>query len=189
MHLIGSLIYGAGLRLQECLCLRVKDVDFDQRVLTVRDGKGRKDRQTVLPDALREALRGQIREVRAAHEKALGAGRGALTLPDALGRKYPHAAWQLRWQWVFPAARDYTEESTGRRRRHHLHPSVVQRAFQAAVHQSGLTRHATSHTLRHCFATHMLEAGYDVRTVQELMGHRDLNTTMIYTHVTTVGSK
>jgi integron integrase len=189
LRLIGSLLYGAGLRLQECLSLRVKDVDLDRRVLTVRDGKGRKDRETVLPDALREPLRRQLLEVRSAHRTALAAGRGAVTLPDALERKYPRAAWELAWQWVFPAARDYIAESTGQRRRHHLHPTVIQRAFRDAAKEAGLVKPATSHSLRHSFATHMLEAGYDVRTVQELMGHRDLNTTMIYTHVTTVGSK
>ncbi len=189
LRLIGSLLYGAGLRLQECLSLRVKDVNFDRRVLTVRNGKGRKDRETVLPDALREPLHRQMQEVCSAHEKAVASGRGAVSLPEALERKYPGAPWEIAWQWVFPAARDYFDESTGIRRRHHLHPTVVQRAFHAAAHEAGLTKPATCHTLRHSFATHMLEAGYDIRTVQELMGHRDLNTTMIYTHVTTVGGK
>jgi integron integrase len=189
LWLVGSLIYGAGLRLQECLSLRVKDVDFDRRVLTVRDGKGRKDRETVLPDALEEPLRGHLRRIRKTHEKEVADGRGAVTLPDALERKYPRAQWELGWQWVFPAGREYVDRSTGVLRRHHLHPSAVQRAFRTAAEEAGLAKRATSHSLRHSFATHMLEAGYDIRTVQELMGHRELNTTMIYTHVTTVGSK
>jgi integron integrase len=189
LWLVGSLIYGAGLRLQECLSLRVKDVDFDRRVLTVRDGKGRKDRETVLPDALGEALRGHLRKIRGAHEKELADGRGAVSLPEALERKYPRAPWKIGWQWVFPAGREYVDRTTGLLRRHHLHPTAVQRAFRAAAAEAGLTKRATSHSLRHSFATHMLEAGYDIRTVQELMGHRELNTTMIYTHVTTVGSK
>jgi len=189
LWLVGSLMYGGGLRLQECLSLRVKDVDFERRVLVVRDGKGRKDRETVLPHRLGTPLRRQIARVRAQHEKDLADGRGAVPLPDALERKFPKAAWELSWQWVFPARREYVDKEIGLLRRYHLHPTVVQRAFRDAVKQSGLTKPATSHSLRHAFATHMLEAGYDIRTVQELLGHHDLNTTMIYTHVTTVGSK
>jgi integron integrase len=187
--LVGSLMYGAGLRLQECLTLRMKDVDFDRRVLMVRDGKGRKDRETVLPDTLREPLRRHLDQVRPAHERDVADGRGAVSLPEALERKYPRAPWELGWQWVFPASREYVDTRTGLLRRHHLHPTMVQRAFRTAVKKAGLTKPATSHSLRHSFATHMLEAGYDIRTVQELLGHRELNTTMIYTHVTTVGSK
>jgi integron integrase len=189
LWLVGSLMYGAGLRLQECLTLRVKDVDFDRRVVMVRDGKGRKDREGVLPDALGEPLRRHLDQVRSAHERDLADGRGAVTLPDALERKYPRAPWELGWQWVFPASREYVDTRTGLLRRHHLHPTMVQRSFRTAAKQAGLTKPATSHSLRHSFATHMLEAGYDIRTVQELLGHRELNTTMIYTHVTTVGSK
>jgi integron integrase len=189
VRLVGSLMYGAGLRLQECLALRVKDVDFDRRVLVVRDGKGRKDRETILPDTVAEPLRRQLEDVRSAHERDLADGRGAVSLPEALERKYRRAPWELGWQWVFPASREYVDTTTGLLRRHHLHPSKVQRTFRKAVKKAGLTKPATSHSLRHSFATHMLEAGYDIRTLQELMGHRELNTTMIYTHVTTVGSK
>ena len=189
LWLVGSLMYGSGLRLQECLTLRVKDVDFDRRVLEVRDGKGRKDRETVLPDALGGPLRRHLDHVRSAHEKDVADGRGAVSLPDALERKYPRAPWEPGWHWVFPASREYVDTGTGLLRKHHLHPTVVQRAFRTAAREAGLAKPATSHSRRHSFATHMLEAGYDIRTLQELMGHRELNTTMIYTHVTTVGSK
>ena len=189
LWLIASLMYGGGLRLEECLGLRVKDVDFERRVLVVRDGKGRKDRETVFPRKLMEPLRQQLDQMRVGHERDLADGRGAVGLPYALERKHPHAAWELGWQWLFPAAREYVDTQTGAVRRHHLHPTVVQRAFRAAVQEAGVTKPATSHSLRHAFATHLLEAGYDIRTVQELLGHRDLNTTMIYLHVTTVGGK
>jgi len=189
LWLVGSLMYGGGLRLQECLSLRVKDVDFDRRVLLVRDGKGRKDRETVLPHALEKPLRRELDRIRVRHERDLAEGGGGVSLPDALERKFPRAAWELGWQWVFPARREYVDTGTGVLRRHHLHPTLVQRAFREAVKQAGLTKPATSHSLRHAFATHLLEAGYDIRTVQELLGHRELSTTMIYTHVTTVGSK
>jgi integron integrase len=189
LWLIASLMYGGGLRLEECLRLRVKDVDFGRRVLVVRDGKGRKDRETVLAAKLADPSRRQLEWVRSRHEKWFADGRGAVTLPDALERKYPRAPWELGWQWMFPAVREYLDTRTGILRRHHLHPTVVQRAFRAAVRAAGLTKPATTHSLRHAFATHMLESGYDIRTIQELLGHRDVSTTMIYTHVTTVGSK
>jgi integron integrase len=189
LWLIASLLYGSGLRLQECLSLRVKDIDFERRVLVVRDGKGQKDRETVLPLKLVEPLRRHLARVLTDHAKHLAEGRGAVNLPNALARKYPRAAWTSGWQWVFPAVREYVDLETGTSRRHYLHPTVVQRAFATAVRAAGLAKPATCHSLRHSFATHMLESGYDIRTIQELLGHRDLNTTMIYTHVTTIGSK
>jgi site-specific recombinase XerD len=157
----------------------VKDLDFERRVLVVRDGKGRKDRETVFPAKLLEPLRQHLEWVRTQHDKNLADGRGAATLPDALARKYPRAAWALGWQWVFPATREYVDTETGTLRRHHMHPTVVQRAFCAAVRDAGIAKPATSHSLRHSFATQMLESGYDIRTIQELLGHRDLTTTMI----------
>jgi integron integrase len=187
--LVGSLMYGSGLRLEECLRLRLKDIDFDRRVLVVRNGKGQKDRETVLPQSLFKPLRRHLDGVRATHARDLADGNGAVSLPDALERKYPRAAWEIGWQWVFPARRHYVDTRSGILRKDHLHQSMVQRVFRTAAKEAGLTKPATSHCLRHSFATHMLEAGYDIRTVQELLGHRDLNTTMIYTHVTTVGSK
>lgn len=189
LWLIASLLYGSGLRLQECLSLRVKDLDFERRVLVVRDGKGRKDRETVFPAKLLEPLRRHLAWAHAQHAKHLADGRGAVTLPDALARKYPRAAWAPGWQWVFPAAREYVDVETGTLRRHYLHATVVQRGFAAAVRAAGIAKPATCHSMRHSFATHMLEAGYDIRTIQELLGHRDLTTTMIYTHVTNIGSK
>jgi integron integrase len=182
-RLMGVLLYGAGLRLLECARLRVKDVDFAANQIVVRSGKGDRDRVTLLPTAIRPALERHLMRVRTQHQRDLGAGAGWVELPHALARKYPNAGREWPWQWVFPATRTYTERPTAQRRRHHLHETVVQRAVHRAVRDAGLTKPASCHTFRHSFATHLLEDGYGIRTVQELLGHRDVRTTMIYTHV------
>ena len=187
--LMGSLLYGAGLRLLECAELRVKDLNFDRGELLVRDGKGGKDRVTMLPGAVRGPLLDHLKRVRVQHDVDEAAGRGAVALPGALRAKYPNAATEWAWQWVFPATRFYVDAATGERRRHHLHESVLQRAVKDAARSAGIPRPATCHSLRHSFATHLLEAGYDIRTIQELLGHRDVSTTMIYTHVLNQGGR
>jgi integron integrase len=187
--LMASLMYGAGLRLLECAELRVKDINFDRGELMVRDGKGGKDRVTMLPATLRGPLLEHLTRVKAQHEANLAAGRGSVALPGALRVKYPNAPREWAWQWVFPATRFFVDRTTGERRRHHLHESVLQRAVKDAVRAAGIARPATSHSLRHSFATHLLEAGYDIRTIQELLGHRDVSTTMVYTHVLNQGGR
>ena len=182
-RLMAVLLYGAGLRLFECARLRTKDVDFGANQLVVRRGKGDRDRVTVLPAIARGPLASHLERVRGQHRADLGRGGGWVELPGALARKYPEAARDWSWQWVFPATRPYVDPATGQRRRHHLHESVVQRAVKEAVRRSGIGKPASCHTFRHSFATHVLEDGYDIRTVQELLGHRDVSTTMIYTHV------
>jgi integron integrase len=185
--LIASLLYGSGLRLMEAVRLRVKDVDFGQKHLIVRDGKGRKDRVALLPNALADPLRRQVEHALAIHSKDLREGYGRVYLPDALATKYPNADRQPGWQYAFPASKRGLDPRTGDVRRHHLAESGVQKLVTAAVRRAGLTKPATCHTFRHSFATHLLESGSDIRTVQELLGHQDVRTTMIYTHVLQAG--
>ena len=187
--LMASLLYGSGLRLMECLRLRVKDVDFGYEQLVVRDGKGHKDRVTPLAHALNEPLRRHLSRVKTLHEQDLKEGFGQVYLPFALARKYPNADHAWGWQYVFPSSKRSTDPRSDELRRHHLSESVLQRAVKGALRQTGITKQGSCHTSRHSFATHLLEAGYDIRTVQELLGHKDVSTTMTYTHVTRKGGQ
>jgi len=187
--LMASLMYGSGLRLMECLRLRVLDLEFTRGEIVVRDGKGGKDRVTMLPRTLTTAVESQLTTARAAHQRDLADGWGRVVLPDALARKYRDAPADWRWQWVFPQQRRWKNLQTGEQGRHHVHESIIQRAMKEAVGRAGIVKHASCHTLRHSFATHLLEAGYDIRTIQELLGHKDVRTTMIYTHVLNRGGQ
>ena len=181
--LVCGLLYGSGLRLMEALKLRIQDLDFAAHQLIVRGGKGNKDRLGVLPQNLMTPLQGHLAEVRRIHRQDLAAGWGRVPLPGALARKYPNASTEWKWQWVFPQVQRWRDRESGDQGRHHLDPSVIQRAVRSAVQAAGIHKPASCHTFRHCFATHLLERGSDIRTIQELLGHSDVKTTMIYTHV------
>ncbi len=185
--LMASLMYGAGLRLMECLCLRVKDIDFVRNEITVHDGKGAKDRIAILPESLKSPLQEHLKKVKSIHEKDLSEGCGRVQMPGALDRKYPNAPDEWRWQWVFPQEKRWKYTKSGEEGWHHIHETILQRAVKEAVRKAGVVKHAGYYTFRHSFATHLLDAGYDIRTIQELLGHKDVSTTMIYTHVLNKG--
>jgi integron integrase len=180
---MAGLMYGSGLRLMECLRLRVKDIDFEENQIIVRDGKGFKDRVTMLPATYKKKLKNHLENIRNIHKRDLEAGWGRVKMPYALDKKYPNAAREWMWQWVFPQKNRWINTREDKQGRHHLDSSIIQKAFKIAVRKAGIEKHATCHTLRHSFATHLLKGGYDIRTIQELLGHKDVKTTMIYTHV------
>jgi integron integrase len=182
-RIMARLLYGSGLRLMECIRLRVKDLDFEFHQITVRDGKGENDRITMLPKSLVESLRLHLEKVRILHQEDLNEGFGEVALPYALARKYPSSERSWQWQYVFPSHRRSIDPRSGKQRRHHVTPETLQRAVKAAIKKAGITKHSGCHTFRHSFATRLLESGYDIRTIQELLGHRDVSTTQIYTHV------
>ena len=187
--LMASLLYGSGMRLLECLRIRIKDVDFQRKEIILRDAKGKVDRPALLPMKVKKSLTDHINRAHRQHDEDLRKGAGYVELPYALRVKYPRAAREWGWQWVFPATRFYVDRVSGERRRHHLHETVLQRAVKTAVRTAGIIKPAGCHTFRHSFATHLLEDGYDIRTVQELLGHKDVSTTMIYTHVLNRGGR
>jgi len=187
--IMGQLLYGAGLRLMECVRLRVKDIDFGYKQVVVRDGKGHKDRVTMLPEVVIDPIQRHLAKVKHMHDKETKAGFGTVYLPYALERKYPHANREWGWQYVFPATKRSIDPRSGMEQRHHISEAVLQRAIKDAIRQSGITKPGSCHSMRHSFATHLLESGYDIRTVQELLGHKDVSTTMIYTHVLNKGGK
>jgi integron integrase len=186
---MGQFLYGSGLRIMECVRLRVKDIDFDYKQVTVRDGKGKVDRVTMLPKVITENLTLHLERVKMLHKRDLNEGFGNVYLPYALERKYRNANKSWIWQYVFPATKRSVDPRTGIERRHHISETVIQRAIKMAIRNAGITKAGTCHSLRHSFATHLLESGYDIRTVQELLGHKDVRTTMIYTHVLNRGGK
>lgn len=187
--LMASLLYGSGLRLMECLRLRVKDVDFSQQQITVREGKGSKDRVTMLPQLLIEPLRRQLQRAKALYERDISEGFGQVSLPNALARKYAASEREWSWQYVFPANKRSVDPRTGQEQRHHIAETALQKAVKSAIRAAGINKPGSCHTFRHSFATHLLEVGYDIRTIQELLGHADVQTTMIYTHVLNRGGK
>ena len=187
-HIIGKLLYGGGLRLMECMRLRVKDVDFENQTITLRDTKSNRDRITVLPKSVIEPLKLHLAKVKVQHVQDVSEGHGSVEMPGALDRKYPNAGYEWAWQYIFPASKMSCDPRSGIIRRHHLYETSVQKAIRQAARDSGISKPVGPHTFRHSFATHLLQDGYDIRKIQELLGHRDLKTTMVYTHVAIIGA-